>query len=62
MENLLVPSKNALNCKGDEVKSTRETKTRGSEPGGTKPNYVWPHGKWFIGFVSDDLPETNRFD
>ncbi|KAL4092471.1 hypothetical protein QTP88_026972 [Uroleucon formosanum] len=62
LRNLLVPQKNALNCKCDEVKSTRETKTRGLEPRGTKPNYVWPRGKWFIGFVSNDLPETNRFD
>lgn len=24
--------------------------------GGTKPNYVWPHGKRFIGFVSAMIP------
>lgn len=56
-ENLLVLSKNALNLKYDnEVKSRWETKTCGSEPVGTKPNYVWPHGKWFIDFVSNDPP------
>lgn len=61
VESPLIVSNSNLNYKCIEVKSTRETKTRGSEPKGTKPHYLWPPGNWFIGFVSDDPPVTNRF-
>lgn len=61
-KSLLIVSESNLNCKYIEVRSTRETKTHGSEPKGTKPNYLWPPGCWFIGFISDDPPVTNPFD